>query len=51
MVIEKIKIEGLLLVIEIVLLTFFICANDEPQMRAQADFLKPIDVRQRTVGE
>ncbi|CAH6856141.1 hypothetical protein VCHA50P415_200014 [Vibrio chagasii] len=38
MVIAKIKIEGLLLVIEIVLFTFFICANDEPQMRSQAAF-------------
>ncbi|CAH6943061.1 hypothetical protein VCHA54P500_450002 [Vibrio chagasii] len=38
MVIAKIKIEGHLLVIEIVLLTFFICANDEPQMRSQATF-------------
>ncbi|CAH6893245.1 hypothetical protein VCHA29O37_300031 [Vibrio chagasii] len=38
MVIAKIKIEGLLLVIEIVLLTFSICANDGPQMRSQATF-------------
>ena len=38
MVIAKIKIKELLLVIEIVLLTFSICANDEPQMRSQATF-------------